>query len=399
MYRNIEESGPPPRRPITKSTRIMLGALGVALAFITLLVVLSQCRPSTSSTDIVWIAEKTTHSPGAIPRALRSRVRAAGAEAGVRFSTYAVGEQAIPVADAEALDLDRGNGKVGDAGQQAANVDRILKDVNGRIEKAAVSRTGFSLYAALRAAANEVERAGHVEAWLSTTVLTGSTDPLTIAALSAGAEPAQAVDELMKTPLKELDLHDVDLHVVLLTPVGDEQRPLDLRAESWRTKFITELADRLGAHVDGLFHDSGTAPPWRDSSRVPVIAAAAPPPQAVTPGPPRIDNAAFEPDSAELIDRSAATAAATEVARQYRAKNGRSRITVTGYCAKYGNADGARVKSAERAEAIAALLREQGVPDGDIDTAGSGFDRLAPGSNDLRSPAQRVVVIELTERP
>ncbi|WP_439384002.1 OmpA family protein [Amycolatopsis lexingtonensis] len=399
MYRNIEESAPAPRRSIPKSTRIMLGALGAALAFITLLVVLSQCRPPASSTDIVWLAEKTTHSPGAIPRALRSRIREVGADAGGRLSAYAVGEQAISVADAEALDLDRGNGKVDNAGQQAAHVDRIIKDVSGRIEKAVVSKTGFSLYAALRAAASEVERAGHVEAWLTTTVLTGSTDPLTIAALSAGAEPAQAVDELMKTPLKDLDLHDVDLHVVLLTPVGDEQRPLDPRAESWRDKFITELADRLGAHVAGPLHDNGTAPPWRDSSRVPAIAQVAASPPAVVPEQPRIDNAAFEPDSAKLIDLPAAAAAATEVTRQYRAKNGRSRISVTGYCAKYGDADGARAKSAERAEAIAALLREQGVPAGDIDTAGSGFDRLAPGSTDLRSPAQRVVVIELTDRP
>jgi outer membrane protein OmpA-like peptidoglycan-associated protein len=399
MYKEPEESTARPRMTLTKGNKIMLSFAGVILTFVALLIVLSQCQPTASSTDLVWLAEKTNRAPGTIPRVLRDRIRAVGAEGGGRLSAYAVGEQAISVADAEGLDLDRGNGKVADTKQQKSNVDQVLKNVRSRLEKVPVSKTGFSLYAALHAAADEAERAGHAEAWLTSTVLTGSTDPLTISSLSAGAEPAQAVDELMKTPLKDLDLHGVELHVVLLTPVGEEQRPLDPRSESWRGKFVTALGERLGADVDEPVHDNGTSPAWPDSSQVPPITPFVPLPPVPDPEEPRIDNAAFVPGSAELIDRPAAAAAAAQAAQQYRAKNRQSRIVVTGYCAKFGDAAGARKTSADRAEAIAALLREQGIPPGDIDATGVGFDQLAAPDQDAISPAQRVVVIKLIDRP
>ncbi|MFJ9781375.1 OmpA family protein [Amycolatopsis sp. NPDC101161] len=398
MYADEEENVLRQRRSLTKSARIMLFFAGAVAAFVALLIVLVQCQTPTKSTNIVWLAEKTDHAPGAIPRAVRDRIRTIGAEGGGRLSAYAVGERAISVADAVGLDLDRGNGKVADTRQQASNVDHVLKDVAGKLEKVPVSKTGFSLYAALQAAADEAERAGNAEVWLTTTVLTGSTEPLTISKLSAGAEPAQAVDELMKTPLRDLNLSNVDLHVVLLTPVGEDQLPLDPRSESWRAKFIQSLGSRLGATVADPVHDNSTSDAWPNSARVPPITPFSSPP----PSPslqPRIDNAAFAPDSAELIDRPAATAAAVQVTQQYRANNGHSRISVTGYCAKYGDAAGARKTSADRAEAIAALLREQGIPPGDIDAAGVGFDQLATPGQDATSAAQRVVVIKLIARP
>lgn len=393
-----DESNKPAKSTLSKNKRITFSFAGAVLVFVALLIVLSQRESATPSTDLVWLAEKTTRAPGVVPRALRDRLREAGKEGGARLTAYAVGEQAVPVVTAEALDLDRGNGKVDDARQQASNVDRILKDVAGKVGKAAVSTQGFSLYAALHAAADEAERAGHAEVWLTSTVLTGSLDPFTVSALSAGAEPAQAVDELLKTPLKDLDLHGVDLHVVLLTPVGADQRPLDPRSESWREKFTTALGERLGAEIADPVHDNSTSDAWAKSSDVPAIIPFTAPPPVAEPTEPRIDNAAFAPDSAELIDRPAAAAATAQAAESYRDKKGRFRLTVTGYCARFGDPAGARTTSAKRADAVAGLLRDQGVPAGDITASGVGFDDLAAPGQDPTSPAQRVVVIKLVAR-
>jgi outer membrane protein OmpA-like peptidoglycan-associated protein len=387
----------PAKRSMSKSALIMCSFAGVVLIFIALVVVLNQVQSPGATTDLVWIAEKTTRAPGTVPRALRDRVRQAGKDGGARLSAYAVGEQAVSVANGLALDLDRGNGKVDDSRQQATNVDKVLKDVAGRMAKAQVSEKGFSLYAALHAAADEAERTGQAEVWLTSTVLTGSLAPLTISSLSDGAEPAQAVDEVMKTSLKDLDLRGVDLHVVLLTPVGPGQRPLDPHSESWREKFVTALAEHLGAQIEDPVHDNGTDKSWANSSDVPPIVPYEPPPPPET-DEPRIDNAAFAPDSAKLVDRGAATTAATRAAELYRDKNGRFRIVVTGYCAHYGDQAGARSTSTERANAIAQLLREQGIPAGDITSSGVGFDELATPGQDPRSPAQRVVVIKLVAR-
>ncbi|MFJ1766694.1 OmpA family protein [Amycolatopsis sp. NPDC088138] len=386
-----------PKRSLSKGARIMAIFACAVVLFVAILVVLHK-SDGTDSTNLVWLAEKTTHSPGTLPRSLRDRLRQAGKEGGAKFTAYAVGEQAVNVANDLELDLDRGNGKVADNRLQASNVDRILKDVASRIGRTTVSQTGFSLYAALHTAADEAARTGQAEVWLTSTVLTGSLDPFTISSLSAGADPEQAVNEVLKTPLKELDLQGVDLHVVFLTPVGTEQRPLDPRSESWREKFTTTLADRLGAQIADPIHDNGTTTAWPNASVVPpIIPFTSPPPPAKTEDP-RIDEAAFAPDSAELIDRPAAAAVAAQAAGLYRSKNGKSQISVTGYCARYGDPTGARDTSAKRADAVAQLLRDQGIPAGDISASGVGFDELATPGQDARSPAQRVVVIKLVAR-
>ncbi|MEA5359063.1 OmpA family protein [Amycolatopsis sp., V23-08] len=392
------ETPTPPKRSISKGTRIMAIFAGAVVLFVAIVVVLNQIGDPVRNTDLVWLAEKTTHSPGTLPRALRDRLRQAGKDGGALLTAYAVGEQAVNVASDIGLDLDRGNGKVDDSRQQASNVDKILKDVAGRMGKAAVSPTGFSLYAALHAAADEAARTGQAEVWLTSTVLTGSLDPFTISSLSAGADPEQAVDEVLKTPLKDLDLQGVDLHIVFLTPVGAEQRPLDPRSESWREKFTTTLADDLGAQIADPIHDNGTTGAWPNASTVPPIIPFTPPQPPAKTDDPRIDEAAFAPDSADLIDRPAATAVAAQAAEQYRSKHGKSRISVTGYCARYGDPGGARDTSAKRANAVAQLLRDQGIPAGDISASGVGFDELATPGQDATSPAQRVVVIKLVAR-
>ncbi len=387
-----------PKRSISKGTRIMAVFAGAVVLFVALVVVLNQLEDPAKSTNLVWLAEKTTHSPGALPRALRDRLRQAGKDGGATLTAYAVGEQAVNVANDVRLDLDRGNGKVDDSRQQASNVDKLLKDVTGRMGKATVSQKGFSLYAALRTAADEAARTKQAEVWLSSTVLTGTLDPFTISSLSAGADPEQAVAEVLKTPLKDLDLQGVDLHVVFLTPVGAEQRPLDPRSESWREKFTAALADQLGAQVTDPIHDNGMTAAWPNASDVPPITPFIPPQPPVETDAPRIDEAAFAPDSAELIDRPAATAVAAQAAELYRSKKGKSRISVIGYCARYGDPAGARATSAKRADAIAHLLQDQGIPAGDISASGVGFDELAAPGQDARSPAQRVVVIKLVAR-
>jgi outer membrane protein OmpA-like peptidoglycan-associated protein len=391
-YEEPEEPGRR-ERPDSRNRRIMLSAIGLLLAFATLLVVASQCQPPVSTTDIVWVAEKTVRAPGAVPQALRERAREIGAGKGGRFSAYAIGERPIRVADTISLDLDSGNGKTNDSRQQRAYVDKVLQNASTAIAGSRVSASGFSLYAALKAAATESARSGHAEIWLTSTVLTASLQPLELAKLSAGTEPTQAVDELMKTPLKELDLHGAELHPVLLTPIGDDQRPLNPRTEWWRSRFITALGERLGAEVVPPVQDLETTDAWPSSSVVPPIDSIVDLPPINPDQPPRVANTAFVPDSAELLDRTAAVSVVTRAVQEYRKSKTRYHISVVGYCAHFGDAKTARALSTDRARVIAGLLREQGVPEAEVEFSGVGFDERADSSQDGTSPAQRAVLI------
>jgi outer membrane protein OmpA-like peptidoglycan-associated protein len=341
-----------------------------------------------------------------VPNAVRDRVRELSAIGGGRLAVYAVGSQARRVASYD-LDLKADGDQVKDETLRAAAVDRRLALAGKEVAKASVGAAGFSLYEALRVGSDEVANTGApVEVWLSTTVFAGSADPLSVADLAA-AEPSQAVDELMNGSLKDLKLDLVDLHIVTLTPVGEEQLPLTPRSESWRNTFIVKLAERLGATVNEPLHDGSTKDAWANSSAVPPIVPLAephpqpppPPPPVNSPPPsPRIDNASFKPDTATLIDPAAARITVSQIVESYRANPGRFHVKITGYCAKFGGRDGAIRTSLDRAKAVAALLQTDGVLVADLEVSGAGYDRLADSSQPPQSAAQRVVIIELIPR-
>jgi outer membrane protein OmpA-like peptidoglycan-associated protein len=313
------------------------------------------------------------------------------------LATWIVGERARLV-DTEDL-------KLTVEGEQVTDKDKVEKALRPRLDKAvakvgetAVEEQGFALFAALQAAADEERAAGGpVEVWLSTTVFAGSVDPLTISMLT-GTDPKQAVDELMKGSLGSLDLDGVRLHPVLMTPVGDGQRALSPASEAWRAVFITDLAERMHATVSEPVHDNTIKAAWPHSASVPVIEGVKPPPPPPT-GDLRIDNAAFKPNIAELADPPAAEQVVNTVAAAYRQSLGRYRIEVTGYCARFGDAAGANQTSSDRANAIAAMLRDRGVPDADISARGVGFQDRADPEQDPYSAAQRVVVLRLVKKP
>jgi outer membrane protein OmpA-like peptidoglycan-associated protein len=389
-------------RRLSKNVKIILSAAAVILSVIGLMIFLGP-GPTPATTELVWLAEKTVRAPGAIPDAIRTRARELGGQGGGELSVYAIGNQAHSLGKAK-LDLTQDGDKVSDPARQKSAVDRQLTAVTKKLADTAVGDEGFSLYAALQAAKDEAAAGdGPVEVWLSTTVFSGSADPLTIAALTA-ADPTQAVDELMKGSLHELDLSAVDLHVVLLTPVGAGQQALNPRSESWRATFIKVLGERLHATVSDPLHDNTVKSAWRLSSSVPLIVPLADPPppppppptsQSSSQPPPRIDNAAFLPDTAELIEPDKARQAVSQIVQLYRKNPGRYRISIVGYCARFGEPEGARKTSSDRAMAISELLQAEGVRQSDINASGVGFDQRADPDQDPQSLAQRVVIIKL----
>jgi outer membrane protein OmpA-like peptidoglycan-associated protein len=399
-YYNPPRGRPKSNRELTKNHKIALVSVGVVAVLGALMAVLGEPNPPEPQ-EIVWVAEKTTVSPGVIPTALRERIHTAGDEGGARLTAYAVGERAEKV-DTIALDVTQDGDRVESPARRAATIDRRVSGLTGALARSAVGDEGFSLYQALRVGADEAATTGRpVEVWLSTTVLSGSVAPLGIPTLTENeTDPSQAVDELKKGSLGQLDLSMVDLHVILLNPIGE---PLTPRSESWRATFIRTLAEQLGATVANPLRENATRPAWPRSATVPAIVPMPeatpvnPPPQAKG-QPPRIDNAAFEPDRATLIDPAAAHLAVSAIVQTYKAAPGHYRVIITGYCAKFGGRDGAIDLSTRRAETVAELLRGDGIDGADIEARGVGFDERADPAAPPQSPAQRVVVIQLVTR-
>ncbi|TDV57281.1 OmpA family protein [Actinophytocola oryzae] len=395
------------RQGLTKNHKIAIACAGVVVLFGGLMYAVGEPEQPQAQ-EIIWIAEKTTRSPGVIPSALRRRIQEAADEGGASLTAYAVGQRAEKIGSVS-LDATLDGDRIDDPVRRASVIDGRVSTLAGRLAQSPAGSDGFSLYQALRVGADEGASAGvPVEVWLSTTVLTGSVDPLSIPTLTENeADPSQAVDELKKGSLGRLDLGLVNLHVIMLSPVGAGQEPLSPRSESWRATFVKTLAEQLGATVTDPLRENSTRPAWPNSSAVPAIVPmpeptpVTPPPPVVKdepPPPPRIDNAAFEPDEATLLDPAAVHVAVSAVVAAYKAQPGRYRVVVVGYCARIGGRDGAVRLSKERAEAIAALLQNDGIDRADVETRGAGFDELADPTQPPVSPAQRVVVIQLVTR-
>jgi outer membrane protein OmpA-like peptidoglycan-associated protein len=383
---------------LSHNALIVSGTLIVVIILVGLGLFLGAGKP-TPEYRIAWIAEKTTRAPGGIPVEVRDRVYDLSSTGAGSLSVYAAGSSARHVATMD-LAVTRDGDRVTDKTPRTAALDKRLDIVEKKVADSSVGKAGFSLFAALQAAADESLRGnGRLEVWLSTTVFTGSVDPLRISQLTV-ADPRAAADELLAGSLGSLDLSRVDLHTVLLTPGGDGQEELNPASEEWRAPFLRDLATGLHAQVLTPLHSTSVDSAWPGSSEVPRVVPLSdptPPPPPVSTPIVKIDTVAFVPDTATLRDPAAARAAVAGIVDAF-VKGGRAEvIDVAGYCAAVGNRDGARELSAQRADAIAGLLQE--VPRSAIRTRGLGFDERADPASPPISPAQRVVVVRLSPPP
>ncbi|GAA3853301.1 hypothetical protein GCM10022243_18610 [Saccharothrix violaceirubra] len=372
---------------------IVKGAVAVVVLLVALGIVLGVEKEPPES-HVVWLAEKSTRAPGGIPDKIRERVRELGAKGGGELVAYAIGERAERAGEMPLAVMHDGDPEPDDA-RRTKVLDTRLDDLATRMADVAVSRSGFSLYAALRTAADAAaERDGRVEVWFSTTLFTGSVPPLAVGTLTA-ADPGAAADQLVGAELSGLDLGRVDLHPVLLDPIGPDQQPLGPVEESWRTAFVEQLGTGLRATVADPLHDSTSDPAWSKASQVSAVPLFAPPPtKPAQPG--RVDNLAFHPDSPDLLDAGVTKAQLGSIVEKI--ATGSYDIRITGYCARFGDPAGARDLSKRRADVIAGLLADSGVARASITTDGAGFDRRGDASAPPDSPAQRVVVIDLLPR-
>jgi len=349
----------------------------------------------------VWVVEKTTAASNVVPDQLTAAAYDVAGSRGGELTVYPVGRQAKQL-DPVSLAVERNGDIEQDGRRRMMIIDKRLTDLRGAINGAPVGDEGFSLYAALQAMADEAARTeDRIDVWFSTTVLAGSVDPLRIPALTA-ADPEAAVAEIMKGKIERLDLGNVDLHPVLLVPVGPDQEPLTAVDEAWRNEFVTGLGEALGATVTPPERSDAGQPPWAASAVVPPViplpdGTPVVEPQACAGSTCVIDNLAFEPNKATLIDREAAR---VKVAAFVDAlpPPGAWRIRVTGFTAAIGDAQSSRDLSRERAWVIAELLHAEGVALDELEIEGLGFDQRADPTRSPVDVAQRVVILTLEQR-
>ena len=381
----------------SRNAQIVAGALLVALGLVVFAFFLGVGEPPPEH-RLVWIAEKTTRAPAGIPAQIRDRIQdLAGTGVGTLI-VYGVGSRSAHVASMD-LGVTRDGAPESDPTLRKAAMSKRLDTVEDAVANSSVGESGFSLFAALQAAADESARSdGRLEVWLSTTVLTASTDPLKVPQLTV-ADPQRAAEELLAGSLGELDLSRVDLHTILLTPAGKDQEALNPASEEWRKAFVEHLMRGLHAHVAPLLHGTSTKPAWAHSSEVPrVIPLPDPTPRLLTGQPEsapfpeiRIDTVAFFPDTATLRNPAAALAAVKRIVDAFMRGGRTGVVKVTGYCAAVGDQAGARRLSSQRAEVISELL--EGVPRTAMKIHGLGYDELADPQSPPISAAQRVVVV------
>lgn len=408
-WRGVNEFSPPLRGPATRpakppgatSRQITIGAALIFCGLIVLATVLGAKKPVAYS-EVVYIAEKSTRAPGMLADEVRDHVQHVAGGRG-QLVTYLVGSQVYRAHPVD-LSVNREDGPEDDPRRRSAAIDHRLDALAAELDHAQVGAEGFNLPEVLQLAADESSKSGQrADVWTQTALLTGTRDPLQMSKLTA-ADPKAAADEVIKkSSIGKLDLSRVDLHPILVSPVGDDQEPLTPADETWAARFITELGASLGAHVNSPVRSRSTRPPWHNASVVPPIrpleedTPTAPSyPNGLTPV--TIDTAvAFEPDTAVLVDTAATQQKLKEVISRYRGSGGEYRVEVKGFCAHFGPRDGALTTSSERARVIGQLLIPA-VKREDIQTEGVGYDALADPTKDPQSPAQRAVIIRLLPR-
>lgn len=356
---------------------------------------------------VVVIAEKTSRAPGRLDDQVLARIHALSDIGGGQVVTFAVGEVSSALRPVQLAVL-RDGASTNDSVLRRAAIANRLSALTSDLDAAQVGREGFNLVAALQAAEAESSRRPdqRLEVWLQTTVLTSSSDPLRLSALIA-ADPKAAVEEVIsRTELGKLDLSRVDLHPVLVSPVGSDQPPLSVAAEAWRSEFLAELGEALGATVHTPVR-SGSLPttPWAAAATAPpILLLRADPTPDPLPAPAEalpevIDTAGFAPNTASLLDPDALGPKVTRLVGRYKLAEGRYVIQVKGFTAAFGSRETSLALSADRARVVGDLLVAAGVPADDISTRGVGFDERANPTQPPQAAAQRVVIVRLVERP
>ena len=352
---------------------------------------------------VVIVAEKTSRAPGVLADEVRDRVREVAAQGGGQLVVHAVGARDFALRPVD-LDVLRDGELEQDPARRDAVIGHRLAAVASELDASPVGREGFNLVAALQTVASASAKTDdRAEVWLQTTVLSSSTDPLQVSALAA-ADPAAAVEEILaSTMIGTLDLSRVDLHPILITPVGEDQEPLSPAAEAWRASFITELGTSLGAEVSPVLRTDASGPAWSSASQVPPIDPRPEKTPSFTPDPDGeppvvIDTTGFVPNTAALLDLDGARARIAGLVARYERADGRYSIEVTGYTAAFGSPESSRMLSVERARVLGELLAQAGIPPADIRAVGVGFDELADPAQPPQSAAQRVVIIQLVPR-
>jgi outer membrane protein OmpA-like peptidoglycan-associated protein len=383
--------------------RISVGA-GAVVLLIAALAIAFGSSPAPPRRQVIWIGEKTTRAPGVIPEGLHDRVHELSARYAGTVTVFAVGSQARRVGSFD-LEVLQGGDREDDAAVRDSVLDRRLQDMASRFRKADVGGGGYSLYAALQVAAAQARAANSpVEVWLSTTLLAGSYPPLELSRLLA-TDPQPAARQVLAGAVGKLDLSNVELHSVMLTPVGPGQPPLTPVTEQWRVSFLTQLASGLNAAVEPVLQDTSNEPAWPASSAVSLIPSLPDPTPTgrQRPDPPpvnrlRIDNVSFIPDKAELVNPAVAARTVRGIMKAYRSARGHAVLAVTGYCAAFGDRQSARQLSKQRAETIGGVLRAAGADPADIRVMGLGYDQRADLNADPTDSRQRVVMIQLIQR-
>ena len=385
-------------RPGSRAQLRFWGPVGLVAALLTLgMVVLDDPSPP-AAMRVVWVAEKTTAAPSGVPDHLYSRLADLVAAGPVDLTAFAVGETAARPRTVRLTATREDGTPEFNEHLRRETLDSRLAEVRRSVDTANVGSQGFSLYAALQAIQGVRHGLGApLEVWLSATVLTGSVEPLAMAKL-AGADPTAAATEVVKRSLSIIDLTGVELHPILLTPIGAEQKPLTPASDAWRSGFVRALGASLHAEVRQPEFWTSTEPAWAQASATPPVEPLAdpapefPPPRPGTEQVYPIDTVAFVPDEAQLLDRDAAVARIDSIVQYYAPG---LRVEVIGYCAAFGNPDSARDLSTTRAAVIGELLASRGVPHAVIHTEGRGFDERANPNEPATSPAQRVVLVKL----
>lgn len=380
-----------------RNARIVLGALGLVGALVVVMFLLGDSPPT--NTHLVWIAEKSTAAPAGIPQALRGRVDQVAAAGEGTLDVYVVGQQYRRVGSVD-LSVKVNDELVTDPKRLKPVLDERLSLLEEQLNKTTVSNVGFSLYSMLQATADVSAEEQPDEIWMSTVLLSATETPMAMSQLTA-TDPTPASQAVLGSVAGHLGLKGVELHSILLTPVGAKQRPLSPEQEQWRASFIAALCHGLGVAGSPPKHDGSTSSPWRGSSRVPAVAVPVPrketPPRA-TDRTVKLDTVSFMPDTADLLDAQAASHSLAGLVKRYARERLDWTFRVDGYCAAFGPQESARELSAARARTIAQLLKGAHVRPADVEIHGYGYDRRAEPSQPSTSPGQRVVVVTLLPR-
>lgn len=360
-------------------------------------VVLLLPRPvGAAGTRTLIFAMQRTQEEGAplVPAELRARAEELAASRNARLVVVQAagdgGRQAGPTVE---LRVDREPGQPeNDPTARRAGADRLLDGAITMATATPPAGDGRDL-ASLLSAISAVRGYGDNEVWLVTFGL-GTRDPADARVLMA-ADPGQAASAVAA------DLHGVSLarttiHLVLAPPAGD-QPWLTARTAAWREAFDTALLRGLGGDVVSVQADlvaRASSPGAPAAPVVPNLPDATPTPPTPPHGPISVplDTATFfQPDSATLAgSRQDVLASLKPIVDGVRSGQ-YARIEVVGRCARFGPAGSARELSLQRAQAVADLLRSQGVVVDPTDVRGIGYDDPLPP--DPRDPANRSVTV------